>query len=280
MLKLVRNDKINIGGKGYMAKTKKLNCSVDVVFVIDATGSMRQIMEKIKQTAIALPKALTEAVKLAGKSMRRIRFKVIDFADFKSEGKDTIHESEFYNANTQIVQIINEFDSIKMTKEDGEGRGGDEIPENALEAVWLAMNSDFIEQRPDEDARQIIMVFTDASPLRLQERAKYPGYSRYNFPKNIDEMRRLWGKYYGDELHLRTEESEEEEERNLNSKLNPACARMLLYAPLGMLAGHTWDYVAQWERVSTFPVVPYDGCLELVVDRILDDIIKVTNPNG
>jgi len=33
-----------------------------------------------------------------------------------------------------------------MTKDDGEGRGGDEIPENALEAIWLAMNSDFIEQ--------------------------------------------------------------------------------------------------------------------------------------
>ncbi len=261
-----------------MAKSRKLNCSVDIVFVIDATGSMRQLMEKIKQTAIALPKALTEAVKGAGKNMRRIRIKVIDFADFKSEGKDTIHESDFYNANTQIVQIINEFDSIKMVKDDGEGRGGDEIPENALEAIWLAMNSDFVEQRPDEDLRQIIMVFTDASPLRLQERAGCSGYSRYNFPKKMDEMRRLWGKYYGDELHLRSEESEEEEQRNLDAKLRPGCARMLLYAPLGDIAGHSWDYVSSWERVSTFPVVPYDGCLEIAVDRILDDIIKATNP--
>ena len=176
-----------------MEKSKKLNCSVDIVFVIDATGSMRLLMDKIKQTAIALPKNLTEAVKLAGKNMRRIRIKVIDFADFKSEGKDAIHETQFMNANTQIVEIINEFDSIKMTYEDGEGRGGDEIPENALEGLWLAMNSDFTEERPDEDVRQIIMLFTDASPLRFQERAKYPGYARYNFPKHIDEMRRLWG---------------------------------------------------------------------------------------
>ncbi len=260
-----------------MAKTRKINCSVDLVFVIDATGSMRQIMGKIKQLAIALPKSLTDAVKLAGKNMRKIRVKVIDFADFKSEGKDAIHESPFYNASTQIVQIINEFDTIKMVNDNGEGRGGDEIPENALEAIWLAMNSDFTEERPDENVRQIIMVFTDASPLRLQERARYPGYARYNFPARIEEMRRLWGKYYGDELHLRTEETDEEIERNLQSKLVPGCARMLLYAPLGELAGHSWDYVSSWERVTTFPVVPYDGCLELAVDRILDDILSAAN---
>lgn len=259
-----------------MAKSRKLNCSVDIVFCIDATGSMSQLMEKIKQTAIALPKNLTEAVKKAGKTMRRIRIKVIDFADFKSEGKDAIHESQFYNANSQIVEIINEFDSIKTTTSDGEGRGGDEIPENALEAIWLAMNSDFMPQKPDEDMRQIIMVFTDASPWNLQERANYSAYNRYAFPKNIDEMRRLWGKYYGADLRLKTQESEEEQERNLHTKLNPECARLLLYAPLGNIANHSWDYVSKWERVSTFPVVPYDGCMEIVVERILGDIIKAT----
>ena len=259
-----------------MAKAKKLNCSVDLVFCIDATGSMRQIMDKIKQLAIALPKNLTDAVKKAGKNMRRIRVKVIDFADFKSEGKDAIHESPFYNASNQIVQIINEFDSIKMVNDLGEGRGGDEIPENALEAIWLAMNSDFTEERPDEDIRQIILVFTDASPLNFQERARYPGYARYNFPARVSEMRALWGKYYGGELQLKPPSTDEEIETYLKTKLAPGCARMLLYAPLGELAGHSWDYVSSWERVSTFPVVPYDGCLELVVDRILDDIIKVT----
>ena len=120
------------------------------------------------------------------------------------------------------------------------------------------------------------MVFTDASPWRLRERANYPGYGRFNFPKNIDEMRRMWGKYYGEDLKLMTEETDEEIERNLETKLNPACARMLLYAPLGELAGHSWDYVSKWERVETFPVVPYDGCLEIAVERILGDIIKAT----
>ena len=259
-----------------MAKAKKLNCSVDLVFCIDATGSMRQLMDKIKQLAIALPKNLTDAVKKAGKNMRKIRVKVIDFADFKSEGKDAIHESPFYNASNQIVQIINEFDSIKMVNDQGEGRGGDEIPENALEAIWLAMNSDFTEERPDEDIRQIILVFTDASPLNFQERARYPGYARYNFPARIQEMRALWGKYYGAELQLKPPSTDEQLETYLKTKLAPGSARMLLYAPLGELAGHSWDYVSSWERVSTFPVVPYDGCLELVVDRILDDIIKVT----
>ena len=259
-----------------MAKSKKLNCSIDIVFVVDATGSMSPLMDKIKQTAISLPKFLTEAVKQAGKNMRRIRIKVIDFADFKSEGKDTIHESEFYDASTQIVEIINEFDSIKTTRADGLGRGGDDIPENALEAIWLAMNSNFSFARPDEEIRQIIMVFTDASPCKLQERAGCAGYSRYNFPKSIDEMRRLWGKYYGADLQLRSEESEEEQEHNYMSKLNPRCARMLLYAPLGDIAGRSWDYVSKWERVSMFPVVPYDGCIEIAVDRILDDIIKAT----
>ena len=261
-----------------MAKSKKLNCSVDIVFVIDATGSMRQIMEKIKQLAIALPKSLTDAVKMAGKNMRKIRIKVIDFADFKSEGKDTIHESPFYNASTQIINIINEFDSIKMVNELGEGRGGDEIPENALEAIWLAMNSDFTEEKPDEDVRQIIMVFTDASPLNFQERAKYPGYARYNFPARLSEMRALWGKYYGADLQLKPPSTDEEIESYLKTKLAPGCARMLLYAPLGELAGHTWDYVSSWERVSTFPVVPYDGCLELTVDRILGNIIEASSP--
>ena len=262
-----------------MAKSKKLNCSVDIVFVIDATGSMRLLMDKIKQLAIALPKALTEAVKLAGKNMRKIRMKVIDFADFKSEGKDTIHESPFYNASNQIVQIINEFDSVKMVNELGEGRGGDEIPENALEALWLALNSDFTEERPDENVRQIIMLFTDASPLHFQERAKYPGYARYNFPARIQEMRRLWGKCYGGELNI-SDGSDEEIERNANAKLIPSCARMILYAPQGDLVGHSWDYVSTWERVYTFPVVPYDGCLELAVDRILGDLLAATGASN
>ena len=69
---------------------------IDIVFVIDATGSMTPIMDQVRQKALTLHEDITAGLKAANKPVSELRLRVIDFADYASEGEDAIHQTAFF----------------------------------------------------------------------------------------------------------------------------------------------------------------------------------------
>lgn len=230
-----------------MLKTYK----IDIALVIDATGSMGPFMDKIKADIVKIPAIIRNGFEQVGKIVESMRIRVIDFGDYGFDGSDAIHQTEFFDVETEGEKIIDAVNNIRYEK-----RGGD-VPDNGLEALYEAMASDWVEPKPN--GRQIIILVTDAPPLDLGERAGCDGYDKDRYPKTIEELEEVWSPLdlVGGEPKV---------------KLCLPKARMLLVAPQGIIAGHTWDEVAKWFTASFYPVEPGKGAGVSIADIIENDI--------
>lgn len=235
---------MGLQGKGY---------KMDIVFVIDATGSMTPIMNEVKANALSLGDKISQALEAAKKPVDELRLRVIDFADFASEGEDAIRLSDFYTMPTQKAEF-----EARVNNIDIDMRGGD-IPENALEALFAAINSDWVKIGAGEKGRHIIVLMTDAVPLNLQERAGCIGYQADEYPTNIEELAEIWGA----------------DAQSSITKLSPLNRRLVLFVPDGNdAAGHSWDAVKSWDWTSSKTVDSAKGLGELDLSVIIGEIVR------
>ena len=140
--------------------------NIDMVFCIDGTGSMSPCIQSVKENARRFHLDFVSAMTDLNSEIDSMRVKIIVFRDYKSEGKDAIVESPFFELPADDAEFSAYLEGINAT-------GGDDLPENGLEAIYTAMKSDFTTGNKD---RQIIVLFTDADALALGERAGYDGY--------------------------------------------------------------------------------------------------------
>ena len=87
------------------------------------------------------------------------RIKIMYFRDFYSDGKYAFGESPFFDISKDKDKSL---EYIKTPK----AAGGGDIPESGLEALWLAMNADYIEHYR---YRKIITLFTNAPAHPLED---------------------------------------------------------------------------------------------------------------
>lgn len=228
---------------------------LDIVFVIDATGSMGPIMNQVKAQALSLGDKINSALGAAGKPVDSMRMRVVDFGDYATEGDDAIRQTDFFTIPADKQKFEDHVNAL-----DYDGRGGD-IPENALEALFVAMSSDWVKinTAAGEKGRHIIVLMTDAYPLNLQERKGCYGYPEDDFPADIAEMEGIW--------------SASAQDTTLS--LSPASKRLILFVPEGAdAAGHSWDSVSAWENTTTTAVDPMNGLGEFDVDAIISEIVR------
>lgn len=225
---------------------------LDIAFVIDATGSMGPIMAQVKEQARSLGDKICDALEKDGKHVAQLRMRVIDFGDFGTEGDEAIHQTEFFTMPDGKAQFQKAIDDIVF-----DGRGGDD-PENALEALYVAMNSDWVELNSDAGmkGRHIIVLMTDAYPLNLQERAGSYGYPD-DLPNDINMLEGVWSAGAQDAM----------------TQLSPRNKRLLLFAPSGAdRNGHTWEAVSSWENTTMTIVNREKGLADLPLDDIIAEI--------
>ena len=227
---------------------------LDVVFVIDATGSMGPIIDQVKERALTLGDEIKQKAEECYKYVNWLRIRVIDFADFAYEGEEAIRASEFFTMPDEKEQFEKYVMSI-----DNDGRGGD-IPENALEALWVAMRSDWSCLPGRTKGRHIIVLITDALPLDLQERIGCFGYDSYDYPESIEEMEAAW--------------SDTSEQGKGATMIHPRNKRLVLFAPEGEIEGHSWKKVADWEHTTFIPVKSGVGLSGMSLDDVLDEIVR------
>lgn len=224
-----------------MTNLERKNRCVDMVFCIDGTGSMGECIEAVKNNAKKFYADFCEELVRLDNDIDALRLKVIVFRDYACDGDMSMQISNFYTLPQDADEYNSFVSSIQAT-------GGGDASENGLEALYYAMKSEFSTANDD---RQIIVIFTDADALSLQERAD----SR-NYPTNMvsyEDLKKMW---YGAQGGSDTAEF-----------LNQLTKRLVIFAP----SGTKYEEICKEWKLSWFQATAMDGGLS---DIDFKDIIS------
>lgn len=216
--------------------------AVDIVFCIDGTGSMAPIIDEVKRVASGFHAKASEALEEAEKEVEVLRTKVIVYRDFGTD-TDALVSSPFYTLPDENDAFQNFVDGITAI-------GGGDEPENGLEALAEAMNSEWTDE--GKKRRHIIVMFTDASAIKLEDSAKdHPQYPQ-DVPANLAGLQDWW------------------ENGTPNGCLQTTARRLILFAP----EAEPWSTIRTWNLVYGEPVAPGKGGVGTSIDTILAQIVK------
>ena len=164
-----------------------LDYSVDIVMCIDATGSMSSILDEVKSNALSFYQKFVQEMEAQDppKSVQQLRIKVIAFRDYGVDYQPMV-ESKFFTLDAESGEFQAFVDGI-------EAEGGGDEPESSLEALAIAMKSDWV--RTGSIRRHVIIMYTDASALPLGARASASSYPT-DLPKNMAELKEWWEGQY------------------------------------------------------------------------------------
>ena len=166
-----------------------MDYTVDMVFCIDATGSMEdfsgsqtKIINLVKQNALNLYADLNESMAAKRKSVRQLRVRIVAFRDYLADGENAMLVTDFFMLPQQAAEFEACVNSITA-------EGGGDIPEDGLEALAYAIKSKWTNETAKK--RHVIVVWTDAGTHDLgygKKSAYYPN----GMPKNMSELNDWW----------------------------------------------------------------------------------------
>lgn len=220
-----------------------LNYNVDIAMCIDCTGSMGDLLETVKSNALKFYPDLKVACDKKGKVISELRVRVIAFRDFSCDGSDAFMTTEFFN-------IPDQEDDFKSFVSSLVPSGGGREPENGLEALAEAINSDWT--TGGDKRRHVIVVWSDASTNPLGEdicksNPCYPG----SMPSNLDELTDMW-----------------EDE---NGKMKKAAKRLIIFAP----DAQSWSQIGiEWNNAIHCTTRAGAGLSDVEYDTIISTIVN------
>lgn len=228
-------------GEFKMGSNYQITYNVDMVFCIDCTGSMGNIIEIVKNNALNFYQDVTDAMDKKHKNISQLRVRVVAFRDYKADGKDAMLVTDFF----KLPQEADEFEKcVRSLKAQG---GGDD-PEDGLEALAYAIKSKWDTEGMKK--RQVIVVWTDAAthPIGFGKDCEcYPN----GMAKDIKELSSWWGG------------AQQEGYVDNNAK------RLLLFAP----DAPDWNVISQnWDNVLHFPSEAGEGLANLEYEEIINTI--------
>ena len=216
-----------------IADNSRLQYSVDIVFCIDMTSDMtarESLVEFMKRGKENFRESLTKDG-CGGPNNLRVRF--VLFRDYRCDN-DPMVESKFFNIDTEYE------DAISFLEAQPYPSGGGDMAENSLEALALAIKSDWVKTQGVR--RHVIVLATDGYAKPLGECKECPGYPA-DMPASYDELLALW-----DGMDRRSK-------------------RLILFAPdVSPYA----DMASSYEVYNVFhaPTQPGMGCNELDFDAV------------
>ena len=237
---------------------------VDLVMCIDGTGSMHGMIETIKNTAKEFYMTFIEAMQKNDPPKQvkddGLRVRVIVFRDFADSSSTPLEKSPFYNLQDPVAS-----ESFCKFVDDIHEEGGGDIPENALEAIATALQSEW-QPEGGRFRRQAIILFTDTltydlSNPKRRAASSYPS----GMPRNLEELASIW----------------ENGDQELAPYYSPKNGRLIVFAPPHTGLGNDspeertieWEKFNSWERVWVVPVKPNGGCDEVEMQQALDVLV-------
>jgi hypothetical protein len=219
-----------------------LGYAVDIVFVIDITGSMTPVIDQVKAGALTFHDRLLQVMRHKDKYVSRLRLRVIAYRDYYDNASDAMFETPFF-------ELPDEADRFTVYVSGLFADGGGDEPESGLEALALALESDW--ERGLDRRRHVVVLFTDASahPLESSHSHLVPGYPS-TIPTTFDGLTDLWDDPQGKVMEY-------------------AAKRLLLYAP----DTYPWNIMsANWDNVLHYPSRAGQGLSEVEFSEIIDSI--------
>lgn len=166
------------------------NYYLDIVFCIDCTGSMAECLDSLKKQYSRLFDYIVGEVECRGRSLRKCRISIIAFRDVSIDGKEAFHDSGFYVLPEETEQLLSFVESLTAHG------GGEEIEESGLEALAIAMNSDWQKHEFSIGAhntyRHLIVIMSDAPTHALGYGKNNNVFYPSNMPINFDELYDMW----------------------------------------------------------------------------------------
>lgn len=220
-----------------------LKYNVDVVMCIDCTGSMGDLLDKVKANALKFYPDLRKKCEEKGKDVSELRIRAIAFRDFSVDGKDAIADTGFLNIPAQEAEFNSFINSLNPA-------GGGDEPENGLEAVAMAINSEWT--TGGDKRRHVVVVWSDASTHPLDLEKSKTEYYPQNMPSSFDELTDWW-------------------EDEQNGKMNKAAKRIILFAP----DASAWTEIGlNWNNAIHHPAKAGAGLSDIDYDTILSSIVN------
>ena len=218
----------------------QLSYHVDMVFCIDATGSMRHVLDFVKQNALSLYRDVTGAMEKKRKVISRMRIRVIAFRDYVADGEQAMMASVFFTLPEQAQQFYDCVNGLAAS-------GGGDIPEDGLEALGYAIRSDWT--REGVKKRHIIVVWSDAPTHPLGFGSIAPWYPS-GMAENFEELSLWW------------------EDEQLGGAMDENAKRLLIFAP----DAPEWSRIsAEWSQVVHVQTVS-EGLAELEYQQVIDAV--------
>lgn len=214
---------------------------VDIVMCIDATGSMSSIIDEVKNNAMTLYTKFVDEMERHSKYVDALRVKIIAFRDFICDSHPMV-ESRFFDLPSQSSDLRHFLDGI-------EAIGGGDGPECSLEAISVALNSDWT--LDGRKRRHIIVVFSDAPAMPIGERA-----GCRNYPDDIpSDMRELSSRWEGtDQMYYGTYQR--------------ASGRLICFVP----NDPSWNQLQSWNR-SSIMYTAAKGCGDVEMQGIISAVV-------
>lgn len=229
---------------------ERKSCYIDVVLVIDSTGSMDTVIDRVKKGALnfyfkCVNSSFVTEMSKCGMDFSQVRIKVICFRDYKYDGPYAMKESRFY-------VLPDEVEAFQSFLNDMEGKGGGDNQECACEALALAMRSDWTNE--GDKRRHVILLLTDSPACELGDIGRVSSeYYPPNMPSNISELHSMWNGLGGQEL---------------SGMPDQRAKRMLIFAPphsnLEFVYADYWDKVYLEETSFSDDIIDPDMLLQFM----------------
>lgn len=223
-----------------MAENYKLTYHVDMVFCIDATGSMRHVIDFVKKNALSLYQDVVGAMEKKHKTIQQMRIRIIAFRDYIADGEEAMMTSDFFTLPQQAEELQQCVNGITA-------KGGGDIPEDGLEALGYAIRSDWT--REGVKKRHIIVMWSDAPTHEIGHGRIAPWYPT-GMAKDFDELSLWW------------------EDEQLGGSMDESAKRLLIFAP----DAPDWNRISSsWAQVIHVQTVS-EGLEELEYRQVIDAV--------
>ena len=237
-----------------MGSNYKLDYNVDLVFCIDCTESMDNILNIVKGRALGLYNDIQQNMQKKGKQISQLRVRLVGFRDYAAyavECKRGVRPNEPMMVSDFFV-LPQDAHKLEVSVKSLYPVGGGDDPEDGLEALAYAIRSPWTMDGRAKN-RHIIVLWTDEAPHALGFGKDSPRYPR-GMAKSFDELTAWWGD--GSTPGFMPQQ---------DSK------RLILFAP----DAGWWSRVAdQWDNSIFYPSKAGDGLQDVDYQTILSCIAQ------
>lgn len=224
-----------------MGSNYKIKYNVDMVFCIDATGSMDKIIKIVQKNALNLYQDVKKCMDQKGKHVDTLRVRIIAFRDYLADGADAMLVTNFFT-------LPKEADSLKKCVKSLVAKGGGDDPEDGFEALAYAIKSKW--NMDDAKKRHVIVLWTDDDAHELGF-----GKNSIYYPKGMANDIRELTAWWGDSMDP--------------GFMDQEAKRLVLFAP--DMQG--WRQISDnWDKVLHYPSEAGDGLKDIEYSQIISVI--------